>query len=85
VLAVDGQLKDMLRQLWVVCWDLDLVLVRKGTLKLWVLGLRVCWTLDAVVDKPVAVGSHGYAEPTCAGLLAVATGPRTSLQPLTMY
>jgi len=68
VLAVDGQLKDMLRQLRVVRRNLDLVLVGKRTLQLWVL-LSADWTLDAVVCEAISVSSHSadLTEPTPSG------------------
>jgi len=57
VLAVDGQLEDMLRQLRIVRGNLDLVLVGKRTLQLWIL-LSADWTLDAVVCEAISVSSH---------------------------
>ena len=74
VLAIDGQLKNMLRKLRVVCWHFDLVLISERTLKFLVLGFGAGWTLDAVVSKSVAVCCHGCADPMYAGLLAQLSG-----------
>lgn len=57
VLAVDRQVKDMLRQFWIVPGLFDLPFIRKGSLKLFVLGLGTGRSFDAVVHKPVTA-SH---------------------------
>lgn len=59
VLAVDRQVKDMLRKFWIVPGLFDLLFICKGSLKLFVLGLGTGRSFDAVVHKPVTVASHG--------------------------
>lgn len=58
VLAIDRQTEDMLRQFWIVPGLFDLLFIRKGSLKLLVLGLGAGRSFDAVIHKPVTVVSH---------------------------